>query len=65
MLVPALDDVLVDIDSSVWPLFSRLGAPKALVAMRGADHFHFCDGLELLHGFQRGSLISPDFCSAT
>jgi dienelactone hydrolase len=51
LLVPALDDVLVDIDSSVWPLFSRLGEPKALVALRGADHFHFCDGLELLHGF--------------
>jgi dienelactone hydrolase len=50
LLVPALDDVLVDLDSSVWPLFARLGEPKALVAIRSADHFHFCDGLELLHG---------------
>ncbi len=50
LLVSALADVLVDVDSSVWPLFERLGEPRALVGLKRADHFHFCDGLPLLHG---------------
>ena len=49
LIVSALDDVLVDIDTSVWPLFERLGEPRALVGIHCADHFHFCDHLELLH----------------
>lgn len=50
LIVSALEDVLVDIDTSVWPLFERLDEPRALVGVHRADHFHFCDHLELLHG---------------
>ncbi len=50
LLVPALEDVLVDVDTSVRPLFGRLAAPTALVGIADADHFHFCDSLEVLHG---------------
>jgi predicted dienelactone hydrolase len=49
LLVPALDDVLVDLEASVRPLFHRLAAPAALVGVADADHFHFCDRLPLLH----------------
>jgi predicted dienelactone hydrolase len=50
LLVSGVDDVLVDLATSTAPLFARLAAPRALVGVRGADHFHFCDGIELLHG---------------
>jgi predicted dienelactone hydrolase len=50
LLVAGLEDVLVDVTSSVTPLFQRLGEPRALVGLEGADHFHFCDGIHLLHG---------------
>jgi predicted dienelactone hydrolase len=50
LLVAGIDDVLVDLETSVRPLFERLGAPRALVGIERADHFHFCDGIELLHG---------------
>ncbi|MEE2672519.1 MAG: hypothetical protein VX466_01915 [Myxococcota bacterium] len=50
LIVSALDDVLVDIDTSVWPLFERLAEPRALVGVHNADHFHFCDHLEMIHG---------------
>jgi predicted dienelactone hydrolase len=50
LLIAGIDDVLVDLETSVWPLFERLGAPRALVGIERADHFHFCDGVELLHG---------------
>jgi predicted dienelactone hydrolase len=50
LVVSALDDVLVDIDTSLWPLFDRLANPRALVGVHDTDHFHFCDHLELLHG---------------
>lgn len=49
LVVAGIDDALVDLQTSVEPLFARLGAPKALVAIERADHFHFCDGIELLH----------------
>ena len=49
LLIAGLDDTLVDVDSSVRPLSERLGAPSALVGVNRADHFHFCDGIELLH----------------
>ncbi len=49
LLVAGLDDVLVELDESVRPLFDRLAPPRALLGIRGADHFHFCDGVELLH----------------
>jgi predicted dienelactone hydrolase len=51
LLVAGVDDVLVDLDTSVRPLFERLAAPHALVGIEGADHFHFCDGIPILHGF--------------
>jgi predicted dienelactone hydrolase len=50
LLVAAAEDVLVDIDTSVRPLFARLAAPRALVVVDRSDHFHFCDGIALLHG---------------
>lgn len=51
LLLAGVDDVLVDLDTSVRPLFERLGAPRALVGIEGADHFHFCDGIPILHAF--------------
>jgi len=50
LLVAALEDVLVDVDTSVTPLYERLGEPRALLGLAGADHFHFCDGISILHG---------------
>lgn len=50
MIIAGIDDVLVDLETSVRPLFERLGAPSALLGIEQADHFHFCDGVELLHG---------------
>ncbi|MEZ4218212.1 MAG: dienelactone hydrolase family protein [Myxococcota bacterium] len=49
LVIAAVEDVLVDLATSIGPLWARLGAPKALVGFEGADHFHFCDGIELLH----------------
>jgi hypothetical protein len=50
LLVAGLDDVLVDLKTSVEPLFARMAEPRALVTVEQSDHFHFCDGVELLHG---------------
>ena len=50
LIVAGIDDVLVDLETSVRPLAQRLAAPTRLVGVEGADHFHFCDGVELLHG---------------
>ncbi|MGH0035131.1 MAG: alpha/beta hydrolase family protein [Myxococcota bacterium] len=50
LLVAGIEDVLVDLETSVRPLFDRMAGPRALVGLRDADHFHFCDGIELLHG---------------
>ena len=49
LLVAGADDVLIDLESSVLPLFERLAAPRALLSVEQIDHFHFCDGVELLH----------------
>jgi fermentation-respiration switch protein FrsA (DUF1100 family) len=50
LVIAGADDCLVDIDTSIRPLVARLAPPHQLVVARGADHFHFCDGIELLHG---------------
>lgn len=50
LLVAGIDDVLVDLGTSVRPLFERLAGSRALVGVEKADHFHFRDGVELLHG---------------
>lgn len=55
LLVAAADDVLVDVDTSVRALFARLAAPSALLVVDRADHFHFCDGIELLHRMHLGN----------
>ena len=49
LLIAAQDDVLVDFETSISPLFDRLGPGAKLEILDRADHFHFCDGLELLH----------------
>ncbi len=58
LIVPALEDVLVDIDTSVRPLFERL-TQSALVGIKNADHFHFCDHVELLHGLHEKNSPRP------
>ncbi|MBW2419774.1 MAG: dienelactone hydrolase family protein [Deltaproteobacteria bacterium] len=55
LLVAALDDVLVDLGDSILPLFERMAQPKALVGIADCDHFHFCDGVELLHRLHHAS----------
>ena len=49
LVIAARDDVLVDLEDSIHPLFGRLGAAAELEILPDADHFHFCDGIELLH----------------
>ena len=49
LVVAGIDDVLIDLETSVRPFFERLEAPCALIGIERADHFHFCDGVELLH----------------
>ena len=49
LVIAARDDVLVDLETSLLPLFERLGKGAALEILDDADHFHFCDGIELLH----------------
>ena len=55
LIVAGIDDVLVDLETSVRPLAQRLAAPTRLVGVEGADHFHFCDGVEMLHGVHERS----------
>ncbi len=50
LVIAGADDCLVDLDSSIGPLVARLAPPHQLVVARDADHFHFCDGIALLHG---------------
>lgn len=59
LVVSALDDVLVDLDISIRPFFERLAEPRALVGIRNADHFHFCDHLELIHGLHEKNRRRP------
>lgn len=49
LLVAGVDDVLVDLETSVRPLWERLAPPTALLAVDRIDHFHFCNGIEFLH----------------
>ena len=49
LILAGRDDVLVDLDTSIRPLVERLGMAARLEIIEGADHFHFCDGIELLH----------------
>ena len=49
LVLAAAEDVLVDLDTSIRPLFDRLGPGARLEILEGLDHFHFCDGIELLH----------------
>lgn len=56
LVVAGLDDVLVEWEGSVLPLFERLGEPRALVGVDRADHFHFCDGVEPLHGMHQATV---------
>lgn len=49
LLIAGLDDVLVDVDKSVRTLFDRINEPRRFIGIEGADHFHFCDGIDLLH----------------
>lgn len=49
LVLAAAEDVLVDLESSIRPLFARLGRAARLEILNGLDHFHFCDGIELLH----------------
>jgi dienelactone hydrolase len=55
LIVAGLDDVLVDVASSVAPLFERMVAPCALVGLERTDHFHFCDAVPLLHQMHENS----------
>ena len=49
LVLAAEDDVLVDRATSIEPLFERLGAHARIEWLDRADHYHFCDGVELLH----------------
>jgi predicted dienelactone hydrolase len=56
LIVAGIDDVLVDLATSVRPLFARMAEPCALLGVEKADHFHFCDGVELLHGMHTSNV---------
>lgn len=64
LIVSALDDVLVDVDTSVRPLYERL-QDSLLVGIRDADHFHFCDHLALIHGMHERQGPRPRQTRAT
>lgn len=49
LVLAARDDVLVDLDTSIRPLIDRLGSDCRVEIIDRADHFHFCDGLVMLH----------------
>ncbi len=49
LVLAAEDDVLVDRHESIEPLFARLGDHARIDWLDRADHFHFCDGVALLH----------------
>ena len=49
LILAAQDDVLVDLDTSIRPLHDRLGGNAQLEIIERSDHFHFCDGIEMLH----------------
>jgi len=49
LLIAGADDCLVDLDTSIEPLYARLSSPRALVVIDDMDHFHFCDSIKLIH----------------
>ena len=49
LILAAADDVLVDLETSIEPLYERLGPRAKLQVLGGLDHFHFCDGISMLH----------------
>jgi dienelactone hydrolase len=49
LVLAARDDVLVDLETSIRPLTDRLGRASQLEIIDRADHFHFCDGIRMLH----------------
>ena len=49
LVLAARNDVLVDLDTSIRPLVDRLGPDSRLEIIDRADHFHFCDAIEMLH----------------
>jgi dienelactone hydrolase len=49
LILAAEDDVLVDLETSIRPLHDRLGEKARLEVIERSDHFHFCDGIEMLH----------------
>jgi pimeloyl-ACP methyl ester carboxylesterase len=49
LLIAGIEDVLVEIEASILSVFDRLGPRRAAVGIEGADHFHFCDAIPLLH----------------
>jgi len=55
LVLAARNDVLVDLDTSIHPLSDRLGPSSQLEIIDRADHFHFCDGLEMLHKMHENS----------
>lgn len=56
LIVAGIDDVRVDLESSVRPLFARMLPPCSLIGVAQTDHFHFCDGVELLHGMHANNV---------
>lgn len=55
LVLAARDDVLVDLETSLRPLYERLGRESVLEILDDMDHFHFCDGIELLHRLHESS----------
>lgn len=49
LLIAGVEDVLVELEASIFSLYTRLRSPRAVIGLHGADHFHFCDGIPLLH----------------
>jgi predicted dienelactone hydrolase len=60
LLIAGGEDLLVDLENSVRPLRARMTAPSGLIVIDGADHFHFCDGIPLLHGLHEKN-VRPQF----
>jgi len=49
LVIAGVADVKVELGATIFPLCQRLRDPHCLVTVKGADHYHFCDGVELLH----------------
>ena len=64
LVIAAEDDVLVDLESGIRPLVARLGPHARLETLDRADHFHFCDGVELLHRMHENN-PRPNQCKPT